>query len=144
MGQPVPFPVSCEAAYDYLIAPENRAAWQSSLKGVADVMGEDGVVGQSWTDLTRAGVKPRMELTDADRPFRWSERGTWHGFRAILTLTFTPVLGDPDAPPGRCEVGASMEVRASGVLKPVGFVADRLAPLAVRSDLKRAARILTG
>ena len=141
-GRPVLFPVACESAYDYLIAPDNRAAWQSSLKGVADVMGEDGVVGQSWTDLTSAVVKPRMELTDADRPYRWSERGTWRGFRAILTLTFTPVLGDPDVPPGQCEVAAAMEVRASGVLKPLGLVANRLAPLAVRSDLRRAAAIL--
>ena len=84
-SKPVDFDVSCEAAYDYLVAPGNRAAWQSSLKGVADVLGEDGVVGQSWTDLTSAGVKPHMELTDADRPHRWSERGTWGRFRAVLT-----------------------------------------------------------
>lgn len=132
------FPVPCETAYDYLVAPANRAAWQSSLKGVADVMGEDGVVGQSWTDLTAAGVKPRMELSDADRPHRWSERGRWRAFTAVLTLTFTPLPG------GRCEVAASMEVRASGLLRPVGLVVDRVAPLAVRDDLKRAARLLGG
>ncbi|CAN5124781.1 hypothetical protein BH09ACT12_BH09ACT12_23310 [soil metagenome] len=144
----VAFPVSCEEAYDYLVAPANRAAWQSSLKGVADVMGEDGVVGQSWTDLTSAGVKPRMELTDADRPHRWSERGTWRGFKATLTLTFTPVFDDPTDPrPGpatRCEVAASMEVRGTGAIKPAGLVANRLAPIAVRSDLRRAASILAG
>ena len=138
------FPVSCEVAYDYLVAPDNRSAWQSSLTGVDDVMGEDGVVGQSWTDLTSAGVKPRMELTDADRPHRWSERGTWRRFRAVLTLTFTPVVEASGAAGGaeRCEVSATMEVSASGVLKPAGLVAHRLAPLAVRSDLKRAAEIL--
>ena len=139
--RPVPFPVSCEEAYDYLVAPDNRAAWQSSLTGVADVMGDDGVVGQSWTDLTSAGIKPRMELTDADRPHRWSERGTWRIFRATLTLIFT---ADEAEPAGRCEVTARMEVRAGGLLKPVGLVANRLAPLAVRSDLKRAAGILAG
>ncbi len=141
-ARPVLFPVSCEVAYDYLVAPDNRAAWQSSLKGVDDVMGEDGVVGQSWTDLTGAGVKPHMELTDADRPYRWSERGSWGLFRAILTLTFTPVLDDPSGRPRRCEVAASMEVRAAGPLKPIGLVINRLAPFAVRSDLKRAAAIL--
>ena len=143
-GRPVLFGVSCETAYDYLVAPANRAGWQSSLKGVADVLGEDGVVGQSWTDLTSAGVKPRMELTDADRPHRWSERGSWGPFRAILTLTFTPVLDDPQAPSSRCEVASSMEVRGAGALKPIGLVINRLAPLAVRSDLKRAAAILAG
>ena len=139
-ASPVVFPVSCEEAYDYLVAPENRAEWQSSLKGVADVMGADGVVGQSWTDLTSAGLKPRMELTDADRPYRWSERGTWGRFRAVLTLTFAP---DPAAPASRCHVSASMEVRASGLVKPLGLVANRIAPIAVRDDLKRAARLLS-
>ncbi len=93
-------------------------------------------MGQSWTDLTSAGIKPRMELTDADRPHRWSERGTWRGFAAILTLTFT-ALGEH-----HCEVAADMEVRATGLLKPVGVVVNRLAPLAVRDDLKRAAKLL--
>lgn len=143
-SQPVPFPVSCEEAYDFLVAPANRAAWQSSLKGVADVMGDDGVVGQSWTDLTAAGFKPHMELTDADRPHRWSEGGTWGVFRATLTLTFTPVRDSPAAPATRCEVVASMEVRASGPFKPAGLLLNRLAPLAVRSDLKRAADLLLG
>ena len=137
-SKPIPFGVTCEVAYDYLVAPDNRAEWQSSLKGVTDVLGEDGVVGQSWTDLTSAGVKPRMELSDADRPHRWSERGRWGAFTATLTLTFTP-RGDGE----ECEVAATMEVRASGLARPLGFAADRLAPLAVRSDLKRAARILS-
>jgi hypothetical protein len=136
VSTPIAFPVSCEDAYDYLVAPANRAAWQSSLKGVADVTGEDGVVGQGWTDLTTAGVKPRMELSDADRPHRWSERGWWGPFTATLTLTFT------DTGTTACEVRASMEVRAAGVAKPLGVVLNRLAPLAVRSDLKRAARLL--
>ena len=78
-----------------------------------------------------------MELTDADRPHRWSERGTWRAFRATLTLTFRP-SGDG------CDVTPTMEVRGSGVATPLGVVLDRLAPLAVRSDLKRAARQLAG
>ncbi len=145
MSRPVRFGVPCEVAYDYLVAPGHRAEWQSSLKGVDDVLGEDGVVGQSWTDLTSAGVKPRMELTDADRPYRWSERGTWGRFSAVLTLTFTPVLVGTtggSVAPEHCEVTASMEVRATGLVKPAGLVVNRLAPLAVRSDLKRAAAIL--
>ncbi|CAN5437811.1 hypothetical protein BH11ACT8_BH11ACT8_33430 [soil metagenome] len=134
-SRPVPFPVSCEVAYDYLIDPDTRGDWQSSLKGVADVFGENGVVGQSWTDLTTAGIQPRMELTDADRPHRWSERGTWRSFSATLTLTFAATATG-------CDVTASMQVRADGLLRPVGAVAGRLAPLAVRSDLARAAKIL--
>ncbi|WP_232676769.1 SRPBCC family protein [Nocardioides sp. R-C-SC26] len=131
----VRFPVTAEKAYDYLIAPANRAAWQSSLRRVEDVRGEDGVVGQSWTDITSAGVRPRMELTDADRPRRWTERGTWRGIDATLTLHFQPV----DAT--SCDVTATMALRGYG---PVGYLLGRVAPHAVRVDLRSAAAILAG
>ncbi|WP_170981580.1 SRPBCC family protein [Nocardioides dongxiaopingii] len=135
MSAPVRFAVSCEEAYDYLVDPANRAEWQSSLRGVADVVGPDGVVGQSWTDLTVARVNPRMELTDADRPHRWSERGTWRRFHATLTLTFVPA-GEG------CDVGVTMHLQATGPARPLALALGRLAPAAVRSDLRRAARIL--
>ncbi len=131
----VRFEVPCEVAYDYLVDPANRAAWQSSLKDVVDVVGDDGVVGQSWTDVTVAGLRPRMELTDADRPHRWSERGTWRGFTATLTLTFTAV--------GTCcDVGSTLHLQGRGPARPAAFALNRLAPAAVRSDLRRAAGIL--
>lgn len=135
MVAPVQFEVSCEDAYDYLVDPGNRSAWQSSLRGVSDVDGDNGVVGQSWTDVTVVGIRPRMELTDADRPHRWSERGTWGGIRATLTLTFTPVGSF-------CDVGVCMDLRGDGVRRPLAWAARRAAPLAVRGDLTRAARIL--
>ena len=136
MVAPVRFDVPCEAAYDYLVDPANRPAWQSSLRAVDDVEGPDGVIGQRWTDVTVPGLRPRMELTDADRPHRWSERGTWRSFRATLTLTFVPVGA------GACDVGVMMELSASGLARPVGIALARTAPYAVRSDLNRAARIL--
>ena len=135
MAAPVRFEVSCQDAYDYLVAPANRPEWQSSLKAVADVVGPDGVVGQSWDDVTTVGIRPRMELTDADRPHRWSEKGTWRGFSAILTLCFTPA-GDG------CDVASTLQVRGSGLARPLGAVLDRAAPYAVRSDLRRAAKLL--
>lgn len=134
-GRPVHFDVPCEVAYDYLVDPANRAAWQSSLSGVSDVFGDNGVVGQSWTDRTVAGVHPRMELTDADRPHRWSERGTWRSFSATLTLCFTPARGG-------CDVASTLQVRGSGLTRPIGLVLGRAAPYAVRGDLKRAAKLL--
>ena len=135
MAATVRFEVSCEEAYDYLVDPANRAEWQSSLKDVVDVVGATDVVGQTWTDVTKAGVRPRMELTDADRPDRWTERGTWRGFSAVLTLTFTPVGSF-------CDVDAMVDVQARGLVRPLGLVVDRLAPAAIRSDLRRAAAIL--
>ncbi|GAA5143096.1 hypothetical protein GCM10023340_07750 [Nocardioides marinquilinus] len=135
MSRPIRFDVSCEEAYDYLVAPDNRPEWQSSLAAVADVQGEDNVVGQHWTDVTKARLRPHMELTDADRPHRWSERGTWRGFSATLTLCFTPVGSV-------CDVTVGLDMQARGIARPVGAVLNRMAPSAVRSDLKRAARIL--
>ena len=80
-------------------------------------------------------MRPHMELTDADRPHRWSERGTWRGISATLTLTFTPVGSF-------CDVGVTMHLAGTGPARPLAAVVNRLAPAAVRSDLKRAARIL--
>ena len=128
------FTVSPEIAFDYLADPVNRPEWQSSLKAVEDI---DGLVrvGQSWIDVTTPGVRPRMETTELDRPRRWTERGTWRMVTAELTLEFAPA-------PGGCEVGVQMHLEASGLLRPVGPLLTRLSPLAVRSDLKRAAAIL--
>jgi hypothetical protein len=123
-----------EVAFDYLVEPANRPAWQSSLARVEGVTGEPRV-GQRWVDVTSPGLRPAMETTELDRPRRWTERGTWRGVRAELTLTFAAVEGG-------CEIGYDARVRGSGVLAPVGWLVTRVAPLAVRSDLRRAARIL--
>ncbi len=132
----VRFPVPRAVAYDYLVEPENRPEWQSSLRGVADVSGPVAV-GLSWTDVTKPGLRPRMELTVHDPPRRWTETGTWRGFDAVLTLDFVAVDGDT-----ACDVTPTMRLRSRGLAGPVGAVLNRTAPLAVRSDLKRAARIL--
>ena len=130
----VAFPVPAEAAFDYHVEPRNRPAWQSSLAGVEDVDGQPRA-GQRWTDVTRPGLRPAMETTELDRPHRWSERGTWHGFSARLTLAFHPRQD-------RCEVAFEFAVDGRGALAPVGVVLTRLAVPAVRADLRRAARIL--
>lgn len=124
----VAFPVSREVAFDYLADPRNRAAWQSSLARVEDVVG-DPRVGQTWVDVTKPGLRPRMETTELDRPHRWTERGTWRGIAATLTLTFT------ETPTG-CDVTATF-----GFTGPRLLVAPLrvLAPLGVRSDLRHAA-----
>ena len=127
----VEFPVPAEVAFDYLADPRHRPDWQSSLTRVDDVEGEPRV-GQRWTDVTRPGLRPAMETTELDRPHRWSERGTWHGFSARLTLAFRP------AGPG-CEVDFEFAVDGPGPLAPVGALLTRLAVPAVRADLRRAA-----
>jgi hypothetical protein len=131
----VAFDVPAEVAFDYLADPRNRPQWQSSLRRVELV--DDAVgVGQRWIDVTSAGVRPRMETTVLDRPTTWTERGTWRGITATLTLAFAP------SPTG-CVVQADVAVSASGVGRPIGPVLTRAARLSVPGDLRRAARILS-
>jgi uncharacterized protein YndB with AHSA1/START domain len=122
----VAFPVPREVAFDYLVDPRNRAEWQSSLARVADVDGEPRV-GQTWVDVTRPGLRPLMETTELDRPRRWTERGTWHGISAALTLDFAVTATG-------CEVTATVDT-----VLPLRL----LAPYAVRADLRRAASVIS-
>ncbi len=114
--------MSCELAFDYLADPKRRPQWQSSLARVEDVDGEPRV-GQTWTDVTKPGLRPRMETTELDRPRRWTEVGRWRGITATLTLQFT------ETPTG-CEVAATFDIA-----RPLRMPAI----WAVRSDLRRAA-----
>jgi uncharacterized protein YndB with AHSA1/START domain len=131
----VGFPVPREVAFDYLTDPRRRPEWQSSLARVEQVDGEPRV-GQTWVDVTRPGLRPRMETTVLDRPRRWTETGSWQGFSATLTLTFA------DAPAG-CDVVATVSLEGRGRWALLARALGRLAPHAVRSDLRRAASRFT-
>ena len=128
----VRFDVPAEVAFDYLVDPRNRPQWQSSLRRVQDVDGEVRV-GQTWTDVTKPGLRPAMTTTEFERPTRWTESGTWRFVRADLTLTFEPV----DA--GSCDVTYSFRFFGLG---PVGAVVSAVSRPAVGSDLRRAARLV--
>jgi hypothetical protein len=130
-GGTVSFAVPAEVAFDYLTDPRNRPGWQVSLRRVEDVTGEPGV-GQSWTDVTVPGMRPRMRTTELERPLRWSEAGEWLFVEAELTLVFT-------ATDTGCDVDYRFRVEALG---PIGLVATALSLPAVGADLRRAARIL--
>lgn len=131
----VHLPVSPEIAFDYLVDPVNRPAWQASLKAVEQVEGEVGA-GQSWVDVTLPGLRPQMRTTVYDRPSLWTETGTWRGVRAELTLRFT-------ASGAGCEVSVSTRFVASGLWRLALPVVIASAPLAARADLKAAAKVLT-
>ena len=118
----VPFPVPREVAFDYLVEPTRRPEWQASLARVEDVDGEPRV-GQTWTDVTKPGLRPRMETTELDRPHRWTETGRWRGIGATLTLKFTETATG-------CDVVATFDI-ARPLRAPALW--------AVRSDLRRAA-----
>lgn len=129
----VPFAVPVEVAFDFLVDPRNRPLWQSSLREVVEVSPDLPALGQTWVDVTAPGFRPAMETTVLDRPIRWTEVGRWRGVSAELTLTF-----EPDG--AGCLVSAHAHVRGA----VIGSLLTRLAPYAIRGDLKRAARILLG
>lgn len=120
--------------YAYFADPARRPEWQSSLRRVEDVVG-DGGVGTTWTDVTTVGVRPRMTTTLAEPGVAWAETGTWRGVAADLRLDLHPLAAGT-------RVVATFELRTPAALAPLGFVLRRLAPLGVRSDLRRAARTI--
>lgn len=133
---PITFPVPPAEVLAFLADPANRPSWQSSLRSVGDVRGDLGV-GQTWTDVTMVpGVRPRMETTAYQAPTgvqsggRWTERGRFGPYAAELTLEVEATREGSVATP---------VVRIDG---PLAFVVRRLAPVAVRGDLRRAAAAL--
>lgn len=139
-GGSVDFDVAAQRAYDFLVDPVARPRWQSSLRAVEVCDGwEPGdrvEEGLRWVDVTWPGLRPRMELTVADRPDRWTEIGHWGVFSAELTLEFASTSSTS------CVVTADFEVRARGVLTPLGRVVTAMGVRPVLADLGRAARLL--
>ncbi|HET8616246.1 MAG TPA: SRPBCC family protein [Actinomycetales bacterium] len=134
------FAVPVEAAFDFLVDPRNRPAWQPSLRRVELLDDGEPHVGQRWLDVTVPGLRPRMSTVVLDRPRRWVERGQWRGVEAEGELTFSPVA---DGCPVGCTVAVAARVRGRGWRRPLGPVLTLVAGLATGPDLRRAARILT-
>jgi uncharacterized protein YndB with AHSA1/START domain len=130
----VEFATPVDVVFGYLSDPSRRPEWQGSLRRIESLRG-DGDVGTTWRDVTAVGARPRMEVTEVDRATSWAEVGRWRGIEASLRLGFE------EAPTGTV-VTATVDVETSLLQRPVGWVLRRLAPYAVRSDLRRAARAL--
>lgn len=133
----VPYAVPVDVAFAYLADPRNRPEWQSSLRAVDMIDEGEPRVGQRWRDLTSARVVPEMVITAMEPDVLWAETGRWHGIEADLTLRFVQREGG-------CRVDAVFDVRGRGPLRPVAWAATAAGVLAVRADLRNAARILDG
>lgn len=131
----VAYDVPVDRAFTYLADPRNRPEWQSSLRAV-DLL-DEGVprVGMRWLDLTSARIAPEMVITEMEPDVLWAETGRWKAIEADLRLEFAPRAGG-------CRVAVAFGVRARGLLRPVGWVATAAGLFAVRSDLRKAGRIL--
>lgn len=134
-GAVVDFGRPVDTVFGYLADPRNRPEWQSSLIAVTLKERAAPYVGMRWRETTVVGVRPRLEITRLEPGATWSERGTWHGVEADLTLRFSPTDEG-------CRVRAEGLVRGAGPWAPPATLAGRLASAAIRSDLRRASRVL--
>jgi uncharacterized protein YndB with AHSA1/START domain len=131
----VVFPQSPEVVFAYLKDPRNRPAWQSSLRGVEDVVGA-GDVGTTWTDVTIPGLRPHLHVTDCDQPSLWAEEGVWRSVTARLEVHLKPHRG------GGTTLKAVVDFTTPGLLTPVGWFLRVATPAAVRADLRKAAQLI--
>jgi polyketide cyclase/dehydrase/lipid transport protein len=129
------YAVPVHEAFTYLADPRHRPEWQSSLRDVELIDQGEPRPGFRWRDLTAVRMAPEMVITELETDVLWAESGTWHAIEADLTLRFAPHRGG-------CSIDVEFEVRGNGYLRPVGWAASRAGLLAVRSDLRRAGRIL--
>ncbi len=135
------FAVPVDVAFAYLADPRHRPEWQSSLRRVELLEPRppgapaEPHVGLRWRDHTVIAMAPEMTITALEPGVLWAETGRWRGIEADLTLRFAPHRRG-------CSVDAELEVRGRGVLRPVGRLGTAAGLLAVRSDLRRAGRLL--
>jgi uncharacterized protein YndB with AHSA1/START domain len=130
----IDFAAPVDVVFAYLSDPARRPEWQGSLRRIEELRG-NGAVGTTWRDVTGVGARPRMEVTEVEPATSWAELGHWRGIEATLRLVFAMV-------PQGTRVTATVDVMTSWPQRPFGWVLRRLAPYAVRSDLRRAARAL--
>ncbi len=131
----VTFPQPPDLVFAYLKDPLNRPAWQASLRGVEDVVG-DGDLGTTWVDVTVPGLRPRLRVTACDDPHLWVEEGVWRSVTARLEIHLRP--GET----GGTLLKAVVDFTTPGVLTPVGWFLRVATPAAVRADLRKAAALI--
>jgi uncharacterized protein YndB with AHSA1/START domain len=123
--------------FRFLADPYNRPLWQASLRTVTDVADGEPVVGMRWCDVTKVGIKPRMEITELT-PYRvLSETGTWRGVDGLLTLRFMKTQSGT-------RLTAEGRLVGHGPYALAAAASGRWAPETIRKDLLRASEHLAG
>lgn len=122
--------------FDYLSDPARRPEWQSSLRRVELIGDQRTGLGARWIDVTWAGLRPELVVVTHEPDEAWAEEGVWRGISAYLALMFS-------AEGEECDVTALAKVRGRGLARGPAALATLAAPWALRSDLRRADRILT-
>lgn len=124
-----------EVVFDYLTDPRTRPAWQSSLRRVELLPGSPTGLGARWRDVTMVGIRPTMQVVTHEWPRAWAEEGRWRGLTAYLALSFVP-QGD------QSDVLVLVSLTGRGWWQIPATAAGWLTPTALRSDLRRADRLL--
>ncbi|WP_125775915.1 SRPBCC family protein [Antribacter gilvus] len=128
--------------FDYLGDPRHRPQWQSSLRSVRLLDDGPPRIGTRWADRMAVGGESSMEIVRFEPPDgaggagAWAEVARWHGLVATLALTFDPVPGAPS----RTALGVTVDVQ--GRPRWLAAALRTLAPTAIRSDLRQAARVV--
>jgi uncharacterized protein YndB with AHSA1/START domain len=121
--------------FRFLAEPRNRPRWQSSLRTVVEIDPGDPHPGMHWRDVTKAGIRPHMQLTELV-PYRViTEIGTWRGVDGVLTLRFLKTAQGT-------RLTAEGRLIGHGVFKVAAAVSGRFAPETIRKDLLRASEVL--
>jgi uncharacterized protein YndB with AHSA1/START domain len=124
------------ALFRFLAEPRNRPLWQSSLRTVSDVDPGEPHPGMHWRDVTKAGIRPHMQLTELV-PYRvLTETGTWRGVDGVLTLRFLKTSQGT-------RLTAEGRLIGHGVFKVAAAVSGRFAPETIRKDLLQASEVLS-
>ena len=122
--------------FRFLAEPRNRPRWQASLRTVTDVDDGDPRRGTQWRDVTKVGIKPRMEIIELT-PYRvLSETGTWRGVDGLLTLRFVKTQQGT-------RVTAEGRLIGRGPFAIAAAASGRWAPETIRKDLLRASELLS-
>lgn len=121
--------------FGYLADPRNRPQWQSSLRRVEEVSGS-GELATTWYDVTVIGARPWLEVTEYEPERVWAEHGRWHGLEASLVVGFAGV------DERRTELSVRVDFWGSGIYRLAGWGMNAITPAGVRSDLRRAARLV--
>lgn len=137
----VVLPHAVEDVFALLSEPARRPEWQGSLRAVELLTDGPTGVGTRLYDVTAVpGVRPLMEITEHEPNRSWAEVGAWGGVRGRLRMQFegrTDARGSPET-----MVSVTATVEAGSWRRPLAWVLALLGPPAIRSDLRRAGRVL--
>ena len=120
----------------FLAEPRNRPLWQASLREVVDVDEGEPRVGQRWRDVTKAGVRPAMEIVELTPDHVLGETGSWRGVDGVLTMRFAEI-------PTGTRLVVEGRLTGRGPYAVAAALSRRLAPETIRKDLLRASAVLS-